>query len=107
MAWRDATEVDPHGNRSAVWFKAEFDRPDTGLADAPQTAFALDLSSLNKGVVYVNGFNIGRHWLEVGRCSGDCAPPSHGKVQLSMDPPARGVKTFISCRLTPVRHSPP
>jgi hypothetical protein len=55
----------------------------------------------------VNGFNIGRHWLEVGRCSGDCAPPSHGKVQLSMDPPARGVKTFISCRLTPVRHSPP
>ena len=40
-----------------------------------QTSFALDLSTMNKGVAYVNGFDIGRYWLEAGTCSGTCAPP--------------------------------
>ena len=31
--------------------------------------------ALNKGVAYVNGFNIGRYWLTPGQCSGACAPP--------------------------------
>ena len=30
---------------------------------------------MNKGVAYVNGFDIGRYWLEAGTCSGTCAPP--------------------------------
>lgn len=31
------------------------------IADEPQDTF-LDMSSWNKGVVFVNGFNLGRYW---------------------------------------------
>ena len=30
---------------------------------------------MNKGVAYVNGFELGRYWLEPGSCHGACAPP--------------------------------
>lgn len=36
-------------NASAVWFKAEFDKPDTSRVGAAQTAYALDLSPMGKG----------------------------------------------------------
>jgi hypothetical protein len=29
----------------------------------------------DKGVAYVNGFELGRYWLKPGGCHGDCAPP--------------------------------
>ena len=29
----------------------------------------------NKGVVFVNGFELGRHYLTPGGCTGACAPP--------------------------------
>lgn len=45
------------------------------------TSFALYLASMNKGVAYVNGFNIGRYSAQPGEgdCSKTgCAPPHHG-----------------------------
>lgn len=30
---------------------------------------------MNKGVAFVNGFELGRYWLKNGTCSGECAPP--------------------------------
>jgi hypothetical protein len=69
--------ADPiEASATAVWFKGSFDLPPSASSPAPtQTAYALDLSSMNKGVAYVNGFNIGRYWLKPGACSGTCAPP--------------------------------
>lgn len=58
-----------------TWLKASFDLPkNADLADEA-TAFALDLSTMSKGMAYVNGFNLGRYWLKPGTCSGSCAPP--------------------------------
>ena len=72
-----------------MWFRGEADMPTgattvvpaPGVAQPNNTAFALDLASMNKGVAYVNGFNIGRYSVEPGEgdCSGEsCAPPHHG-----------------------------
>jgi len=59
----------------ATWVKSSFDLPlGTDLSDA-DTAFALDLSTMSKGLAYVNGFLLGRYWLKPGKCSGNCAPP--------------------------------
>lgn len=89
VPWQPLVEVDPHGNATAVWFRATFDLPThsnsssesatgTDSAAETQSAYALDVVGLNKGVAYVNGFNIGRYWLENGSCHGNCAPPAHG-----------------------------
>ena len=61
-------------NATIVWFKGFMDLP-RAAPGATQTAYVLDLSTMNKGVAYVNGFNIGRYWLQLGECSGMCAPP--------------------------------
>lgn len=52
--------------------------PSSSSSQGGQTAFALDLSGMNKGVAYVNGFDIGRYWLapSSGCADGDCAPPN-------------------------------
>lgn len=47
-------------------------------AQPNQTALVINMLGLNKGAAYVNGFNIGRYWLEPGQCTGVCAPPMHG-----------------------------
>jgi hypothetical protein len=56
-----------------TWLKAIFDLPVSAVDD--KLSFALDLSSMWKGVAYVNGFHIGRYWLIDGKCNGQCAPP--------------------------------
>merc|ERR1711865_135388 len=61
-------------NEPLVWFKGSFDLPRT-INQGVQTSYVLDLSSMNKGVAYVNGFDIGRYWLTAGKCTGACAPP--------------------------------
>lgn len=79
------------GDVPTSWFRATFDLPPAPPATVPlagaalrapgappQLAYALDLSGATKGVAWVNGFNIGRYSLEVGVCSGPCAPPIHG-----------------------------
>ena len=74
------------GNVPTSWFRTSFDLPQPlpGAAIAvaegapPQLAYALDLAGATKGVAWVNGFNIGRYNLELGVCSGPCAPPLHG-----------------------------
>ena len=45
------------------------------MTPPPQLAYALNLTTMWKGVAYVNGFMLGRYWLEAGSCQGSCAPP--------------------------------
>ena len=73
VEWQAVTPALEAG-AALAWFRASFDLPPTA-PNATQTSFALDLSTMNKGVAYVNGFNIGRYWLKPGQCSGACAPP--------------------------------
>ena len=70
------------------WFKTTLPLPQSpqqqqreGSTTAPpQLAYALDLNGATKGVVWVNGVNLGRYNLEAGTCSGSCAPPQHGPI---------------------------
>jgi len=65
-------------NTSLAWFKTTFDMPGHQAAQKSgpnQVSYALSLVGANKGVAFVNGFELGRYWLEPGSCSGACAPP--------------------------------
>ena len=83
VTWQPASAVPE--TASLVWFKALFDLPagssasvpnSTATAEPPaQLSYALSMVGANKGVAYVNGFELGRYWLEVGECKGQCAPP--------------------------------
>ena len=72
------------GGAVTSWFRAEFDLPppppsaSASAGSPPQLAYALDMIGATKGVVWVNGFNLGRYNLEAGVCQGACAPPQHG-----------------------------
>jgi hypothetical protein len=74
VAWSSLTRAAEADARLA-WFKARIDLPAAPSPPAAQTAYALDLSSMNKGVAFVNGFDLGRYWMLPGKCSGSCAPP--------------------------------
>ena len=69
-----------------AWFRYSLDLPVLPQhAAATQTAYALDLSGMGKGVAYVNGFNIGRYWLvrsgTLNTCDeGQCALAFPGPV---------------------------
>ena len=56
------------------WFKSTFDLPAT-QDDPKQISYAMDMSSASKGVVFVNGFELGRYYITPGGCNGKCAPP--------------------------------
>jgi hypothetical protein len=68
-------------NGGLVWLQGSFFvtedlLPFVGQAQPNQTALVVNLSGLNKGVVYVNGFDLGRYWLIEGECDDQaCAPP--------------------------------
>jgi hypothetical protein len=64
-----------HASSPVTWLRASFDLPVGVQRDDPEVAFALNLSTMWKGVAYVNGFNLGRYWLRDGKCSDACAPP--------------------------------
>lgn len=75
VAWKAATEA--NSNSSLSWFRATFDLP-TAVDDAPgpaQVSYAMDMSTAQKGVVFVNGFELGRYYITPGSCHGQCAPP--------------------------------
>ncbi|MEM6459409.1 MAG: beta-galactosidase [Planctomycetota bacterium] len=52
VSWRDA----PENLRPLTWVQTAFDRP---KADGPWT---LDLRSMTKGFVWLNGYSLGRYW---------------------------------------------
>lgn len=89
-SWMMQPEVDPSSLKWApvtgraqddlehVWFRGHVDLPPPSAVherNGSQTAYALDLSTMNKGFAYVNGWDLGRYWLVPGKCSGACAPP--------------------------------
>lgn len=93
VSWSAAGSVATDNTTANVWFRSRFDLPTSPEVEAPshswpviatspppapaQLAHALKLpaGSLNKGVAYVNGFELGRYWLKTGSCHGACAPP--------------------------------
>ncbi len=48
-------ETYPEGNHDGIFFKGNFDLPETGDT-------YIDLSNYQKGIVWVNGHNLGRYW---------------------------------------------
>lgn len=72
VPWAEYAKADAES--PITWFKATYDLPAFDSA-GESIAYALDLSSMWKGIAHVNGFNIGRYWLLEGSCKGDCAPP--------------------------------
>ena len=81
----NAKEYEEASESSLVWFQGTFDIPQeyhsfAGKGQPNQTALVVNLrdGKLQKGVAYVNGFDIGRYWLRAGHCEGTCAPPHHG-----------------------------
>lgn len=82
--WKPLPSPQLRPNDSLLWLQGRFDLPKwlhpfVGGAQPNQTALVVNLNGLNKGVAYVNDFNIGRYWLVPGHCDGDCAPPRHGQ----------------------------
>ncbi|GKU90013.1 hypothetical protein SLEP1_g4066 [Rubroshorea leprosula] len=53
-----------HSDRPLTWYKAKFNAPEV---DEP---LALDMRSMGKGQVWVNGHSIGRYWMTYAK--GDC-----------------------------------
>lgn len=49
-----------------TWYKTTFDAP-AGIAP-----FALDMGSMGKGQVWLNGQNLGRYWPAYKAASGKC-----------------------------------
>jgi len=57
-------------DRPMTWFRTFFDvSDDVWTSSSP---LALDLSSMGRGFVWVNGYGLGRHWSIIG--VGDCLP---------------------------------
>eukprot|EP01059_Diplonema_ambulator_P004834 TRINITY_DN14576_c0_g1_i1.p1 TRINITY_DN14576_c0_g1~~TRINITY_DN14576_c0_g1_i1.p1 ORF type:complete len:201 (+),score=35.20 TRINITY_DN14576_c0_g1_i1:568-1170(+) len=58
-------------------------------------SYALELSTMWKGVAFVNGFNIGRYWMAPGVCSGACAPPiKNGHCYMQWDDCGKPTQTL-------------
>jgi hypothetical protein len=83
--WKPVSCTNPKQDDSLTWFQGKFDLPVeyhsfAGKGQPDQTALVANLrgGGLNKGVAYVNGFNIGRYWLKPGECKKKRAPPHHG-----------------------------
>ena len=84
VEWKPAGgPAGPHPNSTLTWFRTTFDLPPAPPGDGigvpstgpDQVSYALSLVGANKGVAFVNGFELGRYWLAKGLCSGACAPP--------------------------------
>jgi len=64
-----------HRASPLTWLRTHFDLPEGSTLTDDEISFVLDLSSMWKGMVYINGFHLGRYWMEPGSCHGECAPP--------------------------------
>merc|ERR1712070_222753 len=73
VSWQSYSTA--HATEPLTWHKAHLDLPKGVDVTDSELSFALDLSSMWKGIAYVNGFNLGRYWLRTGVCNGVCAPP--------------------------------
>lgn len=82
--WKKLLSPELSRNDGLIWLQGTFDMPENflpflGGAQPNQTAIVANLGGLYKGMAYVNGFNVGRYWLALGECPGECAPPLHGQ----------------------------
>merc|ERR1712070_33897 len=73
VSWK--TYGEEHTTSPLTWLKTYFDLPEGTTLTDDEVSFVLDLSSMWKGMAYVNGFHLGRYWMQPGECKGDCAPP--------------------------------
>jgi len=56
-------------NQPLTWWRASFDLPSA----TPGTPFALDMTGMNKGFVWVNGHGLGRYYMIIGNGGGSCS----------------------------------
>ncbi|KAG6539272.1 hypothetical protein ZIOFF_004434 [Zingiber officinale] len=59
---------EPPKNQSLIWYKVAVDPPEG------KEPVALDMASMGKGHVWVNGKSIGRYWLVASSISDNCTP---------------------------------
>ncbi|XP_019150893.1 PREDICTED: beta-galactosidase-like [Ipomoea nil] len=67
VEWEDGPLL--ASNQPLTWYKATFDAPEGN------DPLALDMSSMGKGEIWVNGEGVGRHWpgyTAQGSCSSEC-----------------------------------
>ena len=86
--WQTVSSPKLSPDDGLIWLQGTFDVPEAlhpflGGAQPNQTAIAVNLGGLYKGMAYVNGWSIGRYWLARGSCPTNsvtsCAPPLHGR----------------------------
>ncbi|TPX48564.1 beta-galactosidase [Synchytrium endobioticum] len=65
------------------------------------TAYVLDLSSMTRGVVYVNGHNVGRYWLETAKNVAEDGTSYSDCVPLGQQPQCNYTQTYVNniCRV--------
>jgi len=71
-------------NQALTWFRGTVDMPEVALLKAANPGYhpyAIDMTGMNKGMVFVNGRMLGRYWLIAARdtCTPSCsyAQPFH------------------------------
>ena len=93
VSWTDYKT--PGHDVPITWYQSEFPNMPGGLS------YALNLTSMWKGVAYVNGFNIGRFWLTPGLCDSSCAPPvKNGHCYMHWDDCGKPTQTIYHIPLS-------
>ncbi|KAI8870278.1 hypothetical protein GQ42DRAFT_162832 [Ramicandelaber brevisporus] len=80
IAWQPAPYPSVPVNERLIWYRISFQIPrhvlaNNGGRDHP-LPLALDMSSMTKGLIFVNGHSIGRYWLKSSPESKGCQPQS-------------------------------
>ncbi|KAB2085475.1 hypothetical protein ES319_A05G400900v1 [Gossypium barbadense] len=68
------SEIDDSTNKSLTWYKTTFDAP---IGDEP---IALNMSSMQKGAVWVNEQSIGRYWVSFLTSKGNPSQTLYAKI---------------------------
>ena len=70
--WSPRSECTTYASQNLVWFRLQIS---INLTSDPTGVYAIDLGSMSKGALWVNGHHLGRYWLLTAVDSvNDCAP---------------------------------
>jgi hypothetical protein len=75
--WRSRLQCADYASQPLLWLRLQIHLP---LNADPTGAFAVDLGSMSKGAVWVNGHHIGRYWLtKAVDSTNNCAPCTYAQ----------------------------
>ena len=75
-------------NKSTTWFQTHFDLDKLARQDLNANPVLINALGLNRGHVYVNGYDLGMYWLILSDCKQDengCGPPSQQYYHMPPD----------------------